>query len=109
MKVYVSQPFDGKDDDSIIGSFNRAIDKVKSSFPDEEDIEFTGAIDAYLETGKVPNVTRRINMMKNCDYVVFLHGWAQSKDCRIDMSISKALDVQGIYINEDILDSPVGL
>lgn len=85
MKVFISQPMNGKTDEEILKERNQAIEKIKKQYEDVEIIE------SYFEDynpsdGNTPlkYLSKSIELLADADVALFLDGWNKARGCRIE-------------------------
>lgn len=104
MKAMISQPMNGKTDEEILFSRERAISNLKDKgydiintfFTDEwskkENMESRGVIQI-----PVAFLAKSIENMANCHAVYFCKGWENARGCKIEHEIAKQYDLTIIY------------
>ncbi len=85
MKVFISQPMNGKSDKEILKERNQAIEKIKEQYTDVEIIE------SYFDDYEPKNgcdplkyLAKSIELLADADLAVFLDGWSQVRGCRME-------------------------
>lgn len=96
MKVFISQPMDGKSDEEIQKIKDVASAMIKDIFGDEN-IEI---IDSFIKNSppkglNVPvwYLSNSILLMSNADLVYFAEGWKKSRGCVIENAIAIAYNL----------------
>lgn len=89
MKVFISQPMNGRDDLEIMKERNRVIDELSASYGFVEEINsfFTDE----CETMKYPGVYmlgRSLKLMADADLVYFVKGWQYGRGCVIEHDVA---------------------
>lgn len=101
MKLFISQPMNGKTDEEILAVREKAIDSVKRNFiTGDEPIEI---IDSFFQG--VPHdakplwyLGKSLELLSTADVAYFVKGWENARGCRIENQC--ALEY-GIDIIED--------
>ena len=100
MKVFISQPMNGKSEEEILEERKYAIADAKRRFG--EDVEI---IDSYLEdynpTGgciSLKYLAKSIELLADADIAYFMQGWKDARGCKIEFECAKAYGVS--YIAE---------
>ena len=100
MKVFISQPMNGKTDEEIKAARERAIGRIMEKWPNAEIIDsyFT---DYKPSTGNVAlkYLAKSLELMADADVVWFCPGWEHTRGCAIenDCAIAYELDVVEDY------------
>ena len=100
IKVFISQPMNGKQDSEINGDRERIIGKLDKLFMDVVE-----PIDSYFEEyepkgGKVglKYLARSLELLADVDVAYFAKGWSEARGCRIEHECARAY---GITIIEE--------
>ena len=100
MKVFISQPMNGKQDSEIKGDRERIIGKLDKLFMDVVE-----PIDSYFEDyepkgGKVglKYLSKSLDLLADADAAYFAKGWSEAHGCRIEHECARAY---GITIIEE--------
>ena len=107
MKVFISQPMNGKDEQTILEERAEMVSRIKEQYPDAEILE------SYFEdynpsTGNVglKYLTKSLELLADADEAWFAPGWQNARGCRIenDCAIAYGIAVHEIYysMNEDM-------
>lgn len=98
MKVFISQPMNGKTDEEILAVRTKAIESVYNNF--KEDVE---VIDSFFQGA--PHDAKplwflgeSLKLMAEADVVYFAKGWEDARGCKIEHECALAY---GIMIIED--------
>lgn len=101
MKVFISQPMNGKSEEEILTERKYAIADAKRRFG--YDIEI---IDSYLEDYKptrnciaLEYLAKSIELLADADVAYFMKGWRDARGCKIEFECAKTYGVS--YIAED--------
>ena len=107
MKVFISQPMNGKDEQTILEERAEMVSRIKEQYPDAEILE------SYFEdynpsTGNVglKYLSKSLELLADADEAWFAPGWQNARGCRIenDCAIAYGIAVHEIYysMNEDM-------
>ena len=98
MKVFISQPMNGKSDEQILSVRQKAIESVKGNY--NEDVE---VIDSFFQNAPHDAkplwfLGKSLELMADADVVFFAKGWEDARGCRIENECAIAY---GIDVIED--------
>ena len=100
MKLFISQPMNGKTKEEILSVRERAIESAKRNFG--EDVE---VIESYFEDYNPENgcvslkyLSKSIELLADADVAYFAKGWEDARGCRIENACAIAY---GINVIED--------
>lgn len=107
MKVFISQPMNGKDEQTILEERAEMVSRIKEQYPDAEILE------SYFEdynpsTGNVglKYLAKSLELLADADEAWFAPGWQNARGCRIenDCAIAYGITVHEIYysMNKDM-------
>lgn len=86
MKVFISQPMNGKTDEEILEAREHIIDLVRNKYG--EDAEIIGSFfdDYEPDEGNIPlkYLAKSIEMLADADVAVFGDGWSSARGCLIE-------------------------
>ena len=103
MKVFISQPMNGRAEADIITEREKIKGRIREEFG--EHVEFIdGYHQDYIPTeGSIPikHLAKRIEALADADLVYFAEGWDKARGCRIEneIAIEYGLDVVECYKN----------
>lgn len=104
MKVMISQPMNGKTDDEIIATRNKAIKSLKVKGYEVVNTFFEGewCTDGVLEINGIVNkplwfLAKSLDKMSECEAVYFCKGWENTRGCKIEHSAAFAYGMDIIY------------
>ena len=101
IKVFISQPMNGKTEEEIMAVRQEAIESVKRMH-DEEEVEI---IDSFFEDydpqecnapdSKLPVkfLARSIDMLADADEVYFCEGWQTARGCCIEFNVAEGYGI----------------
>ena len=100
MKVFISQPMNGKDEQTILKERAKMISRIKEQYPDAEILE------SYFEdykpsTGNVALkcLSKSLELLADADEAWFAPGWQNARGCRIENDCAIAYGIP--FMNED--------
>jgi len=108
MKAMLSQPMNGKTDEEIIATRERAIKKLEASgyevvntlFTDEwynsENMKKRGVVQIPLCF-----LAKSLENMSLCHAVYFCKGWKSARGCRIEHAAAVAYGLEVLYEDQD--------
>ena len=98
MKVFISQPMNGKDEQTILEERAEMVSRIKEQHPDAEILE------SYFEdynpsTGNVglKYLAKSLELLADADEAWFAPGWQNARGCRIENDCAIAY---GITVHE---------
>ena len=85
MKVFISQPMNGKTTDEILKERAKVVEAIKNMFP-ADDIEVLDSFfeDAPHEAAPLWFLGESIKLLGKADLVFFCPGWANARGCRVE-------------------------
>lgn len=85
MKLFISQPMNGKTNEEILKERQNAIDSVKEKFPGEE-IEVIDSFfqDAPHDAKPLWFLGKSLELLATADVAYFCKGWENARGCRIE-------------------------
>ena len=98
MKLFISQPMNGKSDEEIIHERNSIIDLIKTKFGQDTEI-----IDSFVQ-GVPYNAKplwylgKSIELMSEADVAFFARGWADVRGCYIENQCALEYNIPAYYI-----------
>lgn len=113
MKIFISQPMTGLDEEEIL--FTREKEKAKARLMFGDDVEFApsytpDAVRYRLETsGRRPEnynwdmhwTIDAMRFMCSCDVVWFVRGWQESKGCKIEHEMATQFGLDVVYPSKE--------
>lgn len=84
MKVFISQPMEGKTNEEIKAERNRLIGKVRALYGDDIEI-----IDSFFENAPADArplwfLGKSLELLATADVAAFARGWRDARGCRIE-------------------------
>lgn len=108
MKAMISQPMNGKTDDEIIRTRDKAIKILESKGYEVANTFFEGewCDDEALESNGIVNkplwfLAKSLEKMSECEAVYFCDGWENTRGCRIEYSAAFAYGLKIIYEEDE--------
>lgn len=84
IKVYISQPMNGKTDKEILLERERAVAEIERYFPNDQ----VKVLDSFKPENKRENplaaLASNLSLMACADIVYFVSGWKDARGCRIE-------------------------
>jgi hypothetical protein len=96
-KVFISQPMASKSDDEILSERNKAIKKVKSSYPNDN-IEILDSFFGDYNGNAVQFLGKSILLLGEADLIVLISGWSEARGCVIEEAVAKAYNIECMYL-----------
>lgn len=93
MKLFISQPVNGKSDKEIKETINRALAEVKDIFGENIELIDSYIKDAPNDANPVWYLANSILLMSKADVVYFAKGWKNARGCVIENAIAVAYDL----------------
>lgn len=84
MRVFISQPMNGRTYSEIKNERKKAIEAVRKEYPDEEIEIIDNLFDEDYETNPLWNLGQSIAMLSTADLAFFAEGWNNARGCRIE-------------------------
>lgn len=99
MKVFISQPMNGKTTEQIERERNKAIKRVKDLLGNVE------IIDSYIKIEEQPKLpveylAKAIQLLSQADVAVFIGDWENARGCRIEKQICEEYNIKNITLQE---------
>lgn len=95
MRVFISQPMNGKTYSEIKNERKKAIEAVRKEYPDEE-IEFIDNL--FEEDYEISNpmwcLGNSITLLSDADLAYFADGWQDARGCRIEFECAMAYGIK---------------
>lgn len=107
MKIFISQPMDGKSSEEVQAEFEIALGKIKAFMtPDEVkkmeiiDSYITESPPAHLKGGAIGiwYLGRSIEKLANAELAIFLSGWHLARGCRIEEYVANQYGITCRYL-----------
>lgn len=102
MKIFISQPMNGKTYDEKVSQRESALAKFKKSkFVRDQDIEVVNnKISASFSGNRVEFLGKAISeALSIADVAIFLPDWQEYAGCRIEHAVAASYSIKTFYIN----------
>ena len=102
MKIFISQPMNGKDEKDILQNMQKIFEDFKEY---NEMVDPLPADDCYIlidnyhkegipeDAGRLAYLGDSISKMSDADIIIFAPGWERAKGCAIEMEIARTYDI----------------
>ena len=107
IKVFISQPMKNKSESEILITRDKAIDRIKQLFPDNEVVIINSYFMAYSPTeGNIPlkYLAKSIELLADADIAYFCPGWKDARGCIIEYECAFAYDIKRITYDPELED-----
>lgn len=97
MKIFISQPMNGKTDEDIVAKREALIALAKEKYGEVEVID-SFPKDPELEAkGQIAMLGHSISMMADADLVVFAKDWTRARGCRVEQQVAKQYEIPILF------------
>lgn len=98
MKVFISQPMNGKTNAEIEAERERAVEAIKIEYPNE-DIEVIDSFfkDEPCNASPVWFLAKALELMSTADLVFFAEGWTSAMGCIIEYECANAYGIKFMF------------
>lgn len=84
MRVFISQPMNGKTDEEILRERDEAINEIKKNISDDIEV-----IDSFFQSAPVDArplyfLGKSLELLSTADIAYFCRGWDLARGCRIE-------------------------
>ena len=107
IKVFISQPMKDKSESEILITRDKAIDRIKQLFPDDEVIIINSYFMVYSPTeGNIPlkYLAKSIELLADADVAYFCPGWKNARGCIIEHECAFAYGIKRITYDPELED-----
>lgn len=89
MKVFISQPMWGKDEETIMQQRKIVLGQLLLRYPgtEIEIIDNWNKPEDIVKGGRLCMLGHSIMLMKDADLVVFIPGWKESRGCQVERDV----------------------
>lgn len=103
MKVFISQPMQGRRDADIIDERESVAKKLVGKYGNELRVINSFIKDLPPESGNAPLwcLGRSIQMMSEADLVYFCKGWMEARGCKLEHECAVAYGMQVVEESEE--------
>lgn len=99
MRVFISQPMSGKNEEQILDERMKAADRVADIFHNEEVICVEGYMkDLPEDANELYVLSKSLETMSKCDLVVFVKGYESARGCKIEHECAKQYGCNILYL-----------
>ena len=102
LKIFISQPMNGKTTEEIENERNYIINRLTTQFPRVEIIN-SFFKDAPHDTKPLWYLGESIKLMSEADVVFFCNGWQTTRGCQIEHDCALEYGIDTMY-EEDLID-----
>lgn len=106
IKVFISQPMNGKSDEDILNERNRISEHIRKSFKDKE----VKILDSYFEDFDVTALSganvalkylaKSIGILAYADLLVLANGWEETRGCVIEEKCARLYGIDVVEMEE---------
>ena len=97
MKIFISQPMNGRTDEDILAKRESLIALAKEKYGEVEVIDsFTKDPDLEAK-GQIAMLGHSIGMMADADLVVFAKDWTRARGCRVEQQVAKQYEIPILF------------
>lgn len=98
MRVFISQPMNGKTYSEIKNERKKAIEAVREEYPDEDIKIIDNLFDEDYENNMLWNLGQSIAMLSTADLAFFAEGWNNARGCRIEFTCACEYGIKFITV-----------
>ena len=103
IKVFISQPMNGKTDETILKDREKAVEKVREALGPDKEIEvldsFIRGYDPEKDGVKAPGLAylaMSLALLANADIAYFAPGWSTARGCIIERKCADEYRIRSI-------------
>lgn len=98
MKIFISQPMNGKTDEDIVAKRETLIELAKKKYGDDIEVIDSFTKDPELEAkGQIAMLGHSVSMMADADLVVFAKDWTRARGCRVEQQVAKQYEIPILF------------
>lgn len=99
MKVFISQPMNGKTDKEILEAREHIIGLVRNKYGEDAEIIDSFFDDYKPDEGNIPlkYLAKSIEMLADADLAVFGNGWSSAGGCSIELQCATNYGIPVVY------------
>lgn len=99
LRLFVSQPVEGRTDEEIFGDRFRALENMQAAHPDQYVVLIESFLSETVEGVNPPlwYLGASIQLMSKADVVYMAPGWASDARCQIERTCASDFGVQVVY------------
>lgn len=98
MRVFISQPMRGRNDEEILREREFVMEEIRNRYPNAEEIRsFFGDV----HYGPLICLGKSIELLAEADFAVFAPGWDSARGCRIEYQCCMEYDIPIMEIGKE--------
>lgn len=97
MKLFISQPMNGRTDDEILMERRRIERDVENDFGTYVDVIDSFIQDAPVDAKPLWYLGESLKKLAEADVAIFAKGWQKSRGCRIEHDAAVAYGIEVLY------------
>ena len=90
MKIFISQPMQGKTDAEILAERERVIEAAKAKWGDDVEVLESFFRGAPTEAKPLWFLGESLKVMADADAVIVCKGWSDARGCKIEIAAAEA-------------------
>lgn len=103
MKIFISQPMQGKTDAEILAERELAIKASKAKWGDNVEVLESFFQDAPTEAKPLWFLGESLKVMADADVVIVCKGWSDARGCKVEISAADAYKLPVFFLVGDKL------
>jgi hypothetical protein len=105
MKVFISQPMNGRSDEEILKERENIKQCLEKKFKEPIEVidSFTKSPD-LVKSGRIAMLGHSISLMHDADLVVFTPGWTSARGCRVAYTVAFEYGLKMYYMYKGIVE-----
>lgn len=96
IKLFISQPMNGKTDEEILKERETAVNEARKALNDEVEV-----LETFFDLGEgkkpLHYLAKSIEFLADADVVYFVEGWNKARGCRLEHMCALAYGVRCLY------------
>lgn len=101
MKVFISQPMNGRTDADIMAERQKAVKEISELYPDEEvEVLDSFITDAPENAGPLWYLGKSLEMLSQADVAYFCKDWYKYRGCSIEHMACAKYELDTLYYNQ---------
>lgn len=97
MKIFISQPINGRTDEDILAKRESLIALAKEKYGEVEVIDSFTKDPSVEAKGQIAMLGHSISMMADADLVVFAKDWTRARGCRVEQQVAKQYEIPILF------------
>ena len=98
MKVFLSQPMNGKTEEQIKEEREKALAQIRIILPDAKLIDTYITDDLAEKHGGLRYLARSLDMLDEAHVIFMMDGWEWARGCRIEREAAVAYNIPVFYL-----------